>query len=166
MDDKQREERMGYVEDAEQLREEHSEPEMQEAREIYSDDEDRFMEERSHEEVHERQPDEVLEPKPAVMEKGLALMLDEREAHEFRARWQDIQTEFVDNPRNSVEQADELVSRVINSITENFARERNSLEDHWNRGEDASTEDLRLAIKRYRSFFNRLLTLEVSETEE
>jgi len=92
--------------------------------------------------------------------------LEEGEAEEFRSRWQDIQTEFVDDPSHSVENADELVARVINSITENFASERTSLEDQWNRGKEASTEDLRIAITRYRSFFNRLLTLESSETTE
>jgi len=69
----------------------------------------------------------------------------------------------VDDPRHSVENADDLVEKVMNSITETFADERTSLEDQWNRGVDASTEDLRLAMKRYRSFFNRLLTLESSE---
>jgi len=86
--------------------------------------------------------------------------LDEDKADEFRAHWRKIQTGFVDDPRNSVEKADKLVENVMNSITETFAKERSSLEDQWNRGTEASTEDLRLAIKRYRSFFNRLLTLE------
>jgi len=90
-------------------------------------------------------------------------LLSENQAEDFRSRWQKIQTVFVDDPRNSVENADNLVERLMNSITETFAKERNSLEEHWNQGAEASTEDLRLAIKRYRSFFNRLLTLETSE---
>jgi hypothetical protein len=102
----------------------------------------------------------------AAMEKELVPLLVENEAQEFRSRWLDIQAEFVDDPHNSVEKADELVAQVINSITENFAGERSSLEDQWNRGQEASTEDLRLAMKRYRSFFNRLLTLEASGTAE
>jgi len=113
-----------------------------------------------------RTEEEIRESQPSVMEKGLVPLLEEGEAEEFRSRWQDIQTEFVDDPSHSVENADELVARVINSITENFASERTSLEDQWNRGKEASTEDLRIAITRYRSFFNRLLTLESSETTE
>jgi len=113
-----------------------------------------------------RTEEEIRESQPSVMEKGLVPLLEEGEAEEFRSRWQDIQTEFVDDPSHSVENADELVARVINSITENFASERTSLEVQWNRGKEASTEDLRIAITRYRSFFNRLLTLESSETTE
>ena len=101
--------------------------------------------------------------KTSPMQEEYVSLLDEDEAEEFRAKWQDIQTGFVDDPRHSVENADDLVEKVMNSITETFADERASLEDQWNRGVDASTEDLRLAMKRYRSFFNRLLTLESSE---
>jgi len=89
-------------------------------------------------------------------------LLSREEAENFQSRWQKIQTGFVDDPHNTVEKADELVENVMNSITETFAKERSSLEDQWNQGTEASTEDLRLAIKRYRSFFNRLLTLETS----
>lgn len=181
MDEREREQHSEYVEDAENLREEHRDEELREASKIYPDDVDSFTEEQGHEEVREarevysddedtfmeeRRHEEVRTPRPAAMEKGLVPLLDEREADEFRSLWQDIQTEFVDDPQSSVEKADELVTKVINSITENFASERTSLEDQWNRGEEASTEDLRLAIKRYRSFFNRLLTLEASETPE
>jgi len=110
--------------------------------------------------AEDRMEEEIRERQPSLMEKELVPLLEEGEAEEFRSRWQDIQTEFVDDPRHSVENADELVARVINSITENFASERTALEDQWNRGKEASTEDLRIAITRYRSFFNRLLTLE------
>jgi len=110
--------------------------------------------------AEDRMEEEIRERQPSLMEKELGPLLEEGEAEEFRSRWQDIQTEFVDDPRHSVENADELVARVINSITENFASERTALEDQWNRGKEASTEDLRIAITRYRSFFNRLLTLE------
>ena len=90
-------------------------------------------------------------------------LLEEDEAEDFRSRWQDIQTGFVDDPHHSVENADELVARVMKSITETFADERSSLENQWNQGGEASTEDLRVAMMRYRSFFNRLLTLDTSE---
>ena len=78
----------------------------------------------------------------------------------FRTRWLAIQSKFVDDPSDSVKQADQLVTDVIQDITNSFANRRGSLEKQWNGGEEASTEDLRLALKQYRSFFDRLLTLE------
>jgi hypothetical protein len=66
----------------------------------------------------------------------------------------------VDDPRDSVEQADDLVADIIKSVTMSFADRRIGLEQQWNSGEDISTEDMRVALKRYRSFFERLLTLE------
>ncbi len=75
----------------------------------------------------------------------------------FQSRWETIQTGFVDEPRRTVEQADELVAEVMKRLAEGFAAERERLEQQWGRGEDVSTEDLRLALQRYRSFFQRLL---------
>jgi hypothetical protein len=79
------------------------------------------------------------------------------EGRGFRTRWEAIQTGFVDEPRKAVEQADALVSETIKRLSDVFAEERTSLEQHWGRGENVSTEDLRIALKRYRSFFERLL---------
>jgi len=76
----------------------------------------------------------------------------------YQARWDAIQTAFVDEPRRVVEQADGLVAEVMQQLAETFARERASLERHWDQGGDVSTEDLRLALQRYRSFFQRLLS--------
>ena len=76
---------------------------------------------------------------------------------DLRARWSDVQAEFVDEPRRAVEDADQLVATVMQKLAEGFARERGSLEKHWDSGETASTEDLRMALQRYRAFFNRLL---------
>ncbi len=81
------------------------------------------------------------------------------ETGRFRARWEDIQTGFVDNPRQSVQQADQLVAEVIKRLAEVFADERERLEQQWSKGENVSTEDLRVALQRYRSFFDRLLSL-------
>ncbi|HEU5103185.1 MAG TPA: hypothetical protein VFU22_29390 [Roseiflexaceae bacterium] len=81
------------------------------------------------------------------------------ETHTFRSRWDTIQTSFVDEPRQSVEQADGLVAEVMQRLAEMFAEERDKLESQWNRGDDVSTEDLRLALRRYRSFFDRLLSM-------
>jgi hypothetical protein len=87
-------------------------------------------------------------------------LFEDESARKFRARWLTIQGKFVDNPRDSVKQADDLVADIIKSVTMNFADRRISLEKHWNSGENISTEDLRLTLKRYRSFFERLLSLE------
>ena len=70
-----------------------------------------------------------------------------------------IQTQFVDEPRRSVEQADELVASAMKRLAEIFANERETLEQNWDRGDDVSTEDLRVALQRYRSFFDRLLSV-------
>ena len=91
----------------------------------------------------------------------LAPLFEGDEAKKFRSRWLAIQSKFVDDPGASVKQADDLVSDVIKSVTMNFSNRRIALEKQWHGGEaEASTEDLRMAIKRYRSFFDRLLTLE------
>jgi len=81
------------------------------------------------------------------------------ETHTFRSRWDSIQTGFVDEPRHSVEQADGLVAEVMKRLAETFAEERSKLEGQWSRGDNVSTEDLRLALQRYRSFFDRLLSM-------
>ena len=84
-------------------------------------------------------------------------LLNHEESEHFRTRWNEIQGKFVDEPRSAVEQADALVSEVIEQITQMFANEHSSLEAQWKQGNDVSTEDLRKALQRYRSFFNRLV---------
>jgi hypothetical protein len=81
------------------------------------------------------------------------------EAQTLRSRWDEIQTGFVDEPRQAVEQADGLVAEAIKRLAEIFAGERSKLEAGWDRGDDVSTEDLRVALRRYRSFFDRLLSV-------
>jgi hypothetical protein len=78
---------------------------------------------------------------------------------EHRSRWQAIQIDFVDDPRRAVEQADGLVAQVMKELAEAFSAERAGLERSWERGDDISTEELRITLQRYRSFFDRLLTL-------
>ncbi len=85
-------------------------------------------------------------------------LFPEEELHGFRSRWDQVQTSFVDEPRAAVEQADSLVANVVKRIAEQFAAEREQLEKQWDRGENVNTEDLRQALKRYRAFFDRLLT--------
>ena len=81
------------------------------------------------------------------------------ETDDFRRRWTDIQAAFVDEPRQAVEKADSLVAEAIKRLAEIFARERSTLEQQWGQGADVSTEDLRVALQRYRSFFDRLLSV-------
>jgi hypothetical protein len=82
----------------------------------------------------------------------------ENELRDFRARWDQVQTSFVDEPRHAVEQADTLVATVVKHIAEQFAGERSKLEKQWDRGDNVSTEELRQGFKRYRTFFDRLLS--------
>jgi len=89
-------------------------------------------------------------------DEGMPLLNSERAAG-FQERWEAAQRGFVDEPRVSVQRADELVADVIRDLAEQFASERARLEGQWGRGDDVSTEDLRVALQRYRSFFNRLL---------
>jgi len=84
-------------------------------------------------------------------------LLNREESENFRKRWNEIQGKFVDEPRSAVEQADELVTEVIELITQMFNNEHRSLEAQWNEGKDVTTEDLRIALQRYRSFFNSLV---------
>jgi hypothetical protein len=85
-------------------------------------------------------------------------LLGREDNAEFQGRWEKIQTGFVDEPRRTVEQADELVAEVMKRLAEGFASERERLEGQWGRGEDVSTEDLRVTLQRYRGFFQRLLS--------
>jgi hypothetical protein len=77
----------------------------------------------------------------------------------YRSRWQEIQTGFVDEPRAAVQEADALVADVMRQLARTFADERRELEGEWAEGDEVSTEDLRIALRRYRSFFDRLLSV-------
>jgi hypothetical protein len=79
------------------------------------------------------------------------------DAQGYETRWQEIQVGFVDEPREAVEKADNLVAELMRQLAETFADERRRLEEAWSAGEDVDTEDLRVALTRYRSFFHRLL---------
>ena len=81
------------------------------------------------------------------------------EAINLRLKWDSIQVGFVDEPRRSVQEADSLVAATMKRLAEQFAAERSNLESQWDRGSDISTEDLRIALRRYRSFFGRLLSI-------
>lgn len=86
-------------------------------------------------------------------------LFPENELEGLRTRWKEIQTGFVDEPRKAVEQADGLVASAMKRLAEVFAEERSGLEKQWDRGDSVSTEDLRVALQRYRTFFDRLLSV-------
>src|SRR5919204_14548 len=86
-------------------------------------------------------------------------LFPEHELQDFRSRWDQIQIGFVDEPRKAVQDADNLVASTMKRLAEIFSDERKKMEGQWDRGDDVSTEDLRVALQRYRSFFNRLLTM-------
>jgi hypothetical protein len=116
--------------------------------------------------VAQKQPDgpklvkgqEPETPDKAAASKPMPLF-SESEMGDFRSQWSKVQTGFVDEPRRTVEEADKLVAAVMQRLAEGFANERSGLEKQWESGDNVSTEDLRLALQRYRSFFDRLLKL-------
>ncbi len=83
-------------------------------------------------------------------------LIDEEKVTGFRDRWQSVQVGFVDDPKQAVRQADELVAGVISALATTFAEHKSELESQWQQGEPA-TEELRIALRRYRSFFDQLL---------
>lgn len=94
-----------------------------------------------------------------VKEPEAAPLFPDTELHDFRSRWDQIQIAFVDEPRKAVQDADNLVASTMKRLAEIFSDERKKMESQWDRGDDVSTEDLRVSLQRYRSFFNRLLTM-------
>ena len=86
-----------------------------------------------------------------------ASLLEDGELQSITTRWKDIQAEFVDEPEQAVQQADALVAELMQRLAAMFATERAELEKRWAGGHQVSTEDLRQGLRRYRSFFERLL---------
>ena len=97
------------------------------------------------------------ELKPAQDEHVALLEPDQTQA--LRSKWDQIQTGFVDEPRRAVKDADTLVAETIDQLSETFSQARARMEQEWDRGDSVSTEDLRMALRRYRSFFTRLLAM-------
>ena len=100
----------------------------------------------------------TLPTNKAAEESNLPLFA-QNDTEDFRSRWGKIQIGFVDEPRKAVEQADELVASAIKRLAEVFAAERQKLEREWDKTDNVSTEELRVALRRYRSFFDRLLSV-------
>jgi hypothetical protein len=104
------------------------------------------------------QPEQRAAPSPQpASDAGVGPLLASGDAEGFRAHWNDVQNGFVDSPRKAVEEADSLVAELMQHLARTFADERGRLERQWDRGDDVSTDDLRNAFQRYRSFFERLL---------
>ena len=78
---------------------------------------------------------------------------------DLRSRWAGVQAAFVDNPKECVQKADHLVSDLVEHLTTGFAQARSRLEEQWSRGQEASTEGLRMTLMHYREFFDRLLAV-------
>jgi len=98
-------------------------------------------------------------PSAATSGESPSPLLSADQGKDFRSRWQNVQVGFVDEPRRAVEQADELVAELMQHLARSFSDQRNRLESEWEHSEKVSTEELRLALRRYRSFFDRLLSV-------
>ena len=122
--------------------------------------------------THETQSETFVEPTPVPAEPAAAeteapatnlesaeMLFADGELSDLRSRWTEVQSTFVDDPRDCVQKADGLVADVVDKLTSGFSHARSQLEEQWDRGEEASTEDLRIALKRYREFFQRLLAV-------
>ena len=108
-----------------------------------------------------READDVEDDKGAAVsedDSGREPLFESADRNRFSESWTTIQAGFVDDPRDAVKEADALVAELMQRLAETFANERSRLESHWDRDEDVSTEDLRIALQRYRSFFDRLLS--------
>lgn len=101
-----------------------------------------------------------VEPPPPTRESPSEdVLFGDDELADLRERWAGVQAAFVDDPRDCVQKADGLVSDLVEQLTHGFSDARSRLEEQWSRGEQASTEDLRLALMHYRTFFERLLSV-------
>src|SRR5215218_8600180 len=112
----------------------------------------------------EQEQEEDREDRAQAAEAGarndeLEPLFPEERATEPRERWHALQAQFVDDPRDTVAEADSLVAELLQELARGFSDARSSLEGQWSAGGDVSTEDLRLSLQRYRSFFERLLAV-------
>ena len=133
----------------------------EERRELHTDDLARPAEAADRGALLER--DAVTGRQPVTPAQGndatQTMLFREDEAGKFRARWTEVQGAFVDSPRSAVERADSLVAETMKRLAEMFSDERAKLEAQWGRGDNVTTEHLRVALQRYRAFFDRLLNV-------
>jgi hypothetical protein len=104
-------------------------------------------------------PPEETAPAEAHAKRQREGLFEGDRSAELHRRWTEVQSRFVDDPREAVKSADALVDEVIRDLSALFTDERSKLEAHLGKNEDASTEDLRVALRRYRAFFERLLSI-------
>ena len=104
---------------------------------------------------------DAIAPEPATRDtdEAAAPLFSREAADDFWRRWDSIQAGFVDEPRRAVQDADALVDDIVKRLADSFSNARTRLEQRWDRGDSVSTEDLRLALQQYRSFFKRLLAV-------
>ncbi len=128
-------------------------------RELQQTDEEAREEDQSAAEGRDEVSESEERPEPTAegMDGPVQPLFPDEDLERQRARWKEIQVGFVDEPKQAVEQADALVNDLLERVNAGFADARSRLENQWDRGEDVSTEDLRMALTRYRAFFDRLL---------
>ncbi|WP_158840226.1 hypothetical protein [Saccharothrix deserti] len=102
---------------------------------------------------------EPVELYPVSTTAGDSPLFSTDDTENFQVEWRALQSEFVDDPREAVQRADELVAEVMRSLTDTFAEHKRALEEQWQQGDQVETEELRQALKRYRTFFDRLLSV-------
>jgi hypothetical protein len=125
--------------------------------------EPRIDDENTADAVHEPEPAtdaaEAEQPRVDHESSTADVLFSDDDLADLRGRWAGVQAAFVDDPKDCVQKADALVSDLVEQLTSEFAQARSRLEEQWSRGEQASTEDLRLALMHYREFFERLLVV-------
>jgi hypothetical protein len=125
---------------------------------IAAADEQRLAEAAERDRIDRAQAQKEVGGRSPTDDPTTTLFADE-ELNGYRTRWSAIQTGFVDEPRKAVEEADTLVAQLMKRLAEGFAEERRQLETQWEAADQISTEDLRIAMRKYRSFFERLLSV-------
>lgn len=103
--------------------------------------------------------EEPVEPAAVDTTPGDSPLFTPDDAADYQAEWRALQADFVDDPREAVQRADELVAQVMQSLATTFNDHKHALEEQWQQGEQVQTEELRQALKRYRAFFDRLLSV-------
>lgn len=128
------------------------------AREAARRDQDQAREKQAHEERPQATTATATSGNGDYRSERNGHLIEKDRASDYRERWTAVQAIFVDQPRDAVKQADGLVKDLMKTIADTFDRERASLEKQWSSGEQVSTEQLRVALQRYRAFFERLLS--------
>ncbi|MFE9787723.1 hypothetical protein ACFYO7_20310 [Nocardia salmonicida] len=107
--------------------------------------------------VHAGHESAVAQKRPATeVEDDVVPLFDEKSLEQLRGRWRDLQGSFVDDPRDAVSQADNLVAELIHELTSTYAERQKIIAGRWSESPD--TESLRRALRSYRAFFDQLLT--------